>query len=258
MTIAEKYKLDQPVIIFGVHRSGTSLLTRMMEKLGLFVGRDLQGDHESKIIIAISNHYLNRTNSSWDAPHYPREEDVRINYVARAFDANFDTIAKSFGPMTGFWGMKDPRMVITLPLWLRIFPQAKIIYIKRSPVPIAKSLSTRHNELIEKGIFPAEGDFNKGRIKFTQRCKTYEGALEFAMEQISVANALMKSEHVPEHLELEYEQLVHDPVQQLANVAGYLGREFTAEQILAAAGMPRQKQVTPLKEQLKTHFPHLV
>ena len=38
------------------------------------------------------------------------------------------------------WGWKDPRNVFTLPLWLRVFPEAKIIYIVRNGVDVAASL----------------------------------------------------------------------------------------------------------------------
>jgi hypothetical protein len=259
VTLAEKYKLDQPVIIFGVHRSGTSLLTRMLEQLGLFVGNDLQGDHESRIIIAASNHYINKTGGSWDKPHYPTAEDVKINYVARAFDASFETISKQFGHMKGFWGMKDPRMVITLPLWLQIFPKAKIIYIRRSPADIAKSLSVRHNELIKKGVFPADGDFEMGsrKIKFTQRCKTFEGALGFALEQIEVADKLVAKGAGAGSVELSYNELVHDPLFQLSRIGRFLNKEFSRDSLLKAASMPRQAQAAPAEKLIGSYFPYL-
>src|SRR5699024_2516440 len=38
------------------------------------------------------------------------------------------------------WGWKDPRNVYTLPIWLRLFPKAKVIFIKRHGVDVAASL----------------------------------------------------------------------------------------------------------------------
>jgi Sulfotransferase family len=242
LNLAEKYQLDQPVIILGVHRSGTSLLTRMMETLGLFVGNDLQEDHESKMIIAVNNHYLTRTNSSWDAPHYPVQSDIDINYVARAFDASFENISATFGAMRGFWGLKDPRMAFTLPLWLQIFTHPKIIYIKRSPADIAQSLSVRHKQLIKKGIFPSEGEFSKGRIKFTQRCKSFSGALDFTLEQVSFVNRMIEGGILGGHLEFGYDELVRDPLFQMARISRFLDRDFSRNDLLAAAKLPRQAQ----------------
>ncbi len=254
MNLAEKYKLDQPVIILGVHRSGTSLLTRMLEAVGLFVGNDLQGDHESKVVIAVSNHYINKTGGSWDAPHYPNASDLKTNYIARAFDASFDGIKDAFGPMQGFWGLKDPRMVITLPMWLQIFPEAKIIYIKRSPADIARSLSVRHQQLIQKGIFPPDGDFSKGRIKFTQRCKTFEGALEFALEQIDAVDTMISQGVISRHIEFAYDELVHDPLFQLARISRWLGRDFGRADLLKAAALPHQDQAAPAEILVDAYF----
>ena len=233
------------------------MLTRMMEELGLFVGRDLQGDHESKLIIAVNNHYINKTGGSWDAPHYPGDTDIETNYVARAFDASFEGIKAAFGPMTGFWGLKDPRMVITLPMWLKIFEDPKIIYIKRSPADIAHSLSSRHQELVAKGVFPAKGDFKKGRIKFTQRCGSFEGALDFALEQIAFVDSMIEGGTLKGHLEFGYDELVHDPLFQLSRVSRYLGREFARADLLSAASLPRQKPAAPADALVEQYFPGL-
>jgi len=257
VNLAEKYQLDQPVIILGVHRSGTSMLTRMMEMLGLFVGHDLQGDHESKVVIAINNHYINKTDSSWDAPQYPGADDIGTNFVARAFDASFEGIKQEFGPMTGFWGLKDPRMVITLPLWLQIFENPKIIYIKRNPADIARSLSSRHQQLVKKGIFPATGDFTKGRIKFTQRCGSLEGALDFAQEQVAFVESMIADGMFSEHLEFEYDEMVQDPLLQLSRISQYLGHDFSRADLLKAAGVPRQEQTAPPVDLIDQYFPNL-
>lgn len=44
------------------------------------------------------------------------------------------------------WGWKDPRNTITLPIWLELFPNAKILHIRRHGVDVAQSL--RKRELI--------------------------------------------------------------------------------------------------------------
>lgn len=41
------------------------------------------------------------------------------------------------------WGWKDPRTVFTVKLWLEVFPDAKILYIKRNGVDVAQSLTVR-------------------------------------------------------------------------------------------------------------------
>ena len=38
---------QDPVIIIGMHRSGTSMLTRLLEKAGLFVGHEKENNWEA-------------------------------------------------------------------------------------------------------------------------------------------------------------------------------------------------------------------
>lgn len=228
-----------PVIIVGVHRSGTSLLTRMLDILGLFIGNDLQGDHESRSFISVNNQYFLHTNSSWDKPAYPSTKHTRENIIRRVLAKNETKLLEKYGEMSGFWGFKDPRTLTTLPLWMDTFPSSKIIYIRRSPWSIAKSLTRRHQDLIEKGVFPAEGDFAKGRIKFTQRCSTLDGSLSLAIEQQSFFNRLVSQGIVVNHLELSYEELLQDPLFQLSRISAYLSKPFSRARVLKAAALPK-------------------
>ncbi|MBK8351014.1 MAG: hypothetical protein IPL21_04765 [Saprospirales bacterium] len=60
---------QQPIIILGMHRSGTTMITKMLENLGLFVGAEKEINHESlfsgKLIIGfliyIQQQQKNRT-----------------------------------------------------------------------------------------------------------------------------------------------------------------------------------------------------
>ena len=44
------------------------------------------------------------------------------------------------------WGWKDPRTTFTLPIWLEIFPNAKIIHVYRHGVDVANSLRVRRDK----------------------------------------------------------------------------------------------------------------
>src|SRR5437588_6692719 len=58
----------QPVIILGMHRSGTSMVSELLDALGLFVGRELQDDHESTFFLALNETIFARVGASWDNP----------------------------------------------------------------------------------------------------------------------------------------------------------------------------------------------
>jgi hypothetical protein len=40
-----------PVIILGMHRSGTTMVTKLLEEVGLFVGDRLDENHEAVLFL---------------------------------------------------------------------------------------------------------------------------------------------------------------------------------------------------------------
>jgi len=51
-------KPHSPIIIIGMSRSGTSMLTRMLDELGLFVGKKLTKNHEALFFRKINDWLL--------------------------------------------------------------------------------------------------------------------------------------------------------------------------------------------------------
>lgn len=242
--------VEPPTFIIGVHRSGTSLLTRLIEQLGIFVGKDLQSDHESLTVIALNNLYFKNTDSSWDKPSYlSRQSEPAQNVIKEVFLRQTTTFFTQFGVASGPWAFKDPRFVVTLPLWRELFPQSKVVVIRRSPVDIALSLFRRHQALTKAGIFPTTRDpFQKGNMKFTQRCATFEGALEFAIEQTDALTELIDSGLCESRIEISYAGLCNDPAFEIWNLCRFLEIKPTSDQMMAALSLPRTNP-TQLKNQ---------
>ena len=65
-------KWEQPVIIIGMHRSGTTMITDMLRRLGLFVGNDLEENSESMFFINHNDWLLNQSGGRASAS---REKD---------------------------------------------------------------------------------------------------------------------------------------------------------------------------------------
>ncbi|WP_417465738.1 sulfotransferase [Kordiimonas sp.] len=239
--MAEKraVRVSNPIIILGVHRSGTSLLTRMLERLGVFVGKDLEQNHESMTMMAINTKFLDSKGATWDQPAYADEEDVKENIVRRLLEKNFSNIWQRFGPMQGVWGFKDPRTVCTLPLWLDVFPKAKVLYIRRSPYDIAKSLNTRFKKLQEEGKIPQAEEYHHGFIKNTHRCVEFDACLALALEQADAIDRWKRENKLGDCLELGYEELLRDPAYQLIRVCKFLSLEPSAELLRDAADLVR-------------------
>src|SRR5687768_5428442 len=58
----------RPLIILGMHRSGTSMLARMLEACGLFVGAALEENHEPPLFRKINDRMLALAGASWTRP----------------------------------------------------------------------------------------------------------------------------------------------------------------------------------------------
>ena len=66
-----------PIVVLGMHRSGTSALTGMLHSLGIHLGpeEDLkspqkdnpQGFWENNTLVEFNDRLLNRANSSWSS-----------------------------------------------------------------------------------------------------------------------------------------------------------------------------------------------
>jgi len=109
----------QPVIILGMHRSGTSMVSELLDQLGLFVGQELQDDHESTFFLDLNTEIMSRVSASWDYPRpvldfFACEEAVRMTADALTADLASRSIKKFLhkGTLATFdkpWGWKDPR-----------------------------------------------------------------------------------------------------------------------------------------------------
>ena len=150
----KKYK-PECVFVLGMHRSGTSALTGVLQKQGIDLGQKLMkgigdvndlGFFEHEEIAKIHDNLLEALGSSWlDLRPLPdlwwRDDSVRIYH-----EKIKSVLINDFGDKQ-LWGIKDPRMCRILPLWLDILDELgcvpKIIIIVRHPLEVSRSLLKR-------------------------------------------------------------------------------------------------------------------
>lgn len=148
-----------PVIIIGMSRSGTSMLTRMLDDLGLFVGSRLTDNHEAIFFRDLNDWLLTQCSGGLENPGMIKyllgDDEARalygdfikfsmktpraVSFLGLGKYVRYGTPARLDVP----WGWKDPRNTFTLSFWLDIFPEAKVIHIYRHPLDIINSLRTR-------------------------------------------------------------------------------------------------------------------
>ncbi|MDG1553933.1 MAG: sulfotransferase [Candidatus Thalassarchaeaceae archaeon] len=241
--------METPFVVIGMHRSGTSLVSRILDKSGIMMGKDLQTDHESKFFIQLNKWIYQNAGADWARPkaleelidYAPArkqvEEYLRIR-IASSSSKKFSgrNLKNGLFDMDSKWGWKDPRNGPSLPIWKDIWPEMKIIHVVRHGVDVAASLHSRSlkNWTEDEGRFKKWTKMYKWRsskspIRKGQRAATLTHALEFWAEQMDVEKKVIRSyENV---LEIRYEDLLTSPAVVLKDIWNYIGKE-TDEKLL--------------------------
>ena len=140
------------IIILGMHRSGTSMITRVINLLGAYLGEpaDLiaanehnpDGYWERWDVLELNARALQSVGADWDS-----SEQVRADRLAATARAGFDADAKKILDRLNAhptWVLKDPRMCLTLPLWRPLLRDPVFVIVYRNPLEVARSLATRN------------------------------------------------------------------------------------------------------------------
>ena len=157
-----RLRQSSPIVVIGMHRSGTRLLVEILAKLGVFMGADRQADSESVAFMLINEEILHQCGAFWSEPmsaHFMLAVPNAVEHLAvsarETLAARFDQYAGPSGwhlearpeEMPPF-GWKDPRNTFTLPVWKEVFPSLRTLHIVRHGVDVAASLARRHAEAL--------------------------------------------------------------------------------------------------------------
>lgn len=142
----------QAVIIAGMHRSGTSMITQILQRAGLYLGKEDEllgpspdngkGHMENLQFLSLNEKILSKLGGGWDFPP-PLVDGWENSSQLDPLRQEAEKIIKQFDHFP-FWGWKDPRNTLLLPFWRTLLPGVKIIYCLRNPVEVAKSLHKRN------------------------------------------------------------------------------------------------------------------
>lgn len=144
------------VVVAGMHRSGTSALTRVLNRLGCDLPKTLVpaskndnelGFWESRSVVDLNEEILASAGSHWIdwAPFNPAWHD---SPVADAFvEQALGVLESEFGK-SRFFILKDPRICRLLPFWTKALDafgaRPAIVIPLRNPVEVAASLNKRN------------------------------------------------------------------------------------------------------------------
>jgi len=201
------------IVVLGMHRSGTSVITRSLKVLGVELGERLiagipenneKGFYEDAEINAFDNELLQELGHDWHTltPVLPNE---LATPAVGEFKLRAVEILRNKLSTTNCFGLKDPRIPRLLPFWQDVFAhlQVRVSYVIacRNPMSVARSLAKRDGFDLEKG---------------------YYLWLEHMLQ--SLAQTANQS-----RLVVDYDRLMEDPADQLQRIAQNLGLTFDPE-----------------------------
>lgn len=145
-------KQDVPVVVLGMHRSGTSVITRVINLLGLPLcraddldtpsGDPADGHWESSCLAAFNETLLNSCGGTWSAPPFMIDGwESRKPVIGRRTEAS--ALFRCVHP-SPTWVWKDPRTCLTLPFWRSVWRSSPVVvFVHREPLEVALSLQRR-------------------------------------------------------------------------------------------------------------------
>ena len=151
-----KYNKKQLIIVLGMHRSGTSAITRALQVLDIDLGDNLmlpqsdniQGFWEDMEINSLNIELLKILDKDWHHLTPITDHDVNKLRDEGYFVRAINMLRNKFSKSSDF-GIKDPRLTKLLPFWKHVFThfegKIKFILAIRNPLSVVKSLEARNN-----------------------------------------------------------------------------------------------------------------
>jgi hypothetical protein len=147
------------ILVLGPHRSGTSMVTRLINMMGAYFGPEKsslgfdesnpKGFWERRDVMRLNDAILHlrgcswRELAGWDINAMPTlHEELRRDMQLLTLDLD------AHRP----WVMKDPRLCLTLPCWAPLFEVPVAIIVYRNALETAQSLQKRNRLSIELGL----------------------------------------------------------------------------------------------------------
>jgi hypothetical protein len=162
-----------------MHRSGTSMVARILMECGVHLGdpdellpataANTEGHFEHGEIVALNDAVLATLGGAWDLP------PGRIQWLARG------RRLRALGPRGasilaalrtgGAWGWKDPRTSLTLRFWRPLVPELRVVACVRDVVAVAHSLAQRghSSELFSMRLWTA---YNRELLRTAPKGRT--------------------------------------------------------------------------------------
>jgi hypothetical protein len=192
----------------GMHNSGSTALSRCLHACGLFMVNNATQCESHFFSNFVNDELLMGGGSNWaNYPIMSVEEVMSYRDTVGQFMLDqwrIDLMQWGYDG-TSPWGIKDARTCVLLPLYLDLFPNSKVLFLRRDPDDIAASLS--HREKPGVGVHNDPEHWKKLTLAHFERVETYGRAHRW-------------------YHEVGYEELCRDPASVGRRIHDYLELPF--------------------------------
>ncbi len=243
----------EPLILLGMHRSGTSLVVRLLAQLGIHMGSWLSRDAEAVHFQRINRRIYGAAGSKWgqvdglleamQSPSFIEEQTAVARHALfqeKRLPVGKTEIERFFGPdlwsrleagETPVWGFKDPRTTLIFPIWLNLFPHARWVHVLRNGIDVAISVhrrSLKQERKLRNRLLPI--DYSPATLDFGYSFRLWESHVSYVLDHQDMVSA-------DRFLEIRYEDLLAEPRAVLQQLAAFARQPVEEEQLLAACQM---------------------
>ena len=148
------------IFVLGMHRSGTSALTRVLGLLGVHVGSrsemnpaepaNPRGYWERREVVSLDEEILAALGASWCEPLLA--DPGRLQDRERAAFGKRAAAIVSLLDRNRPWAVKDPRLNLLFPVWKAALEAPLCVLVHRDPLEVARSLKTRDGFPLPLGL----------------------------------------------------------------------------------------------------------
>jgi len=147
------------VVVLGMHRSGTSLLSGMLEIAGVPMADDAlhrgpanpTGYRERREIVELHDQILARIGRPVGSPLHPMPLPIgwsgsrEVQHISETLK---EFVQAQLAQHQNLWGFKDPRTARLMPLWTSLFDELGVepryVWAMRAPVASARSMALKN------------------------------------------------------------------------------------------------------------------
>lgn len=261
-------RLPAPVIIIGTGRSGTSLASAMLARLGVFMGPELQqpqgieniardeslrssGYGEAGEFFRLNELLLRSAGAAWDRPgpflqvrDLSSTRTTNLGVLCLATYGRLRTRYLAAYATSGLeqWGWKDPRNSLTLPYWLQAFPEARVLHVRRGVDAVAESLYRRSRKWEEAAAAgPARGSGLRALARRVLGRRSIDPCLDRSycrdLAEEYLRECLQYRVLGKRYLEVQYEEMLASPSAAVAQIARLTGVAASPQALENAAAL---------------------